>query len=153
MTTTDLEYNSPIPDGEFVVRFCRKYTWKVKRDGTYNIRAKAFRSGRSPANDISVNWLGHFKGDESFCLNRVCETTTYCGINGCGIFVRLDTTSIRKIYIESLNESLITRYRPEEDGKNPSHAEICPGGDAVFKALALHANKCGVVLEVPDAHK
>ena len=153
MTTIDLKYNAPIPDGEFVVRYCRKNTWEMRRDGSVSIRAGAFKSGSNPLNDISVNWLGHFGRDEEKTLNKVCETTSYCGINGSGRFLRLITTDIRKIFVESLGRSLVTKYRPGPNNTNPSHADICPSGDAVFKALALCAKHHGAILEVPDKYK
>ena len=153
MTTTNLEYDDPLPDDEFIVRYCRKYSWKLKNDGRRTIEAKAFRSGRDPLADISVNWMGYFGRNDSKSLNGVCETTTYNGINRDGLFAKLNTTDIKKIYIESLGRKLITKYRPECDGQNPSHAEICPPGDDVFKALARLASEHGTILEVPENHR
>lgn len=150
---TRLNYGDLIPDEEHVVRYCRKNKWKKKNGEGYEIKADAFRSGSDPTADISVNWLGYFGNDEAVSLNKVCETTTYRGINESGVFLKLNTTEIRKIFVESLGRPLATKYRPGCNNKNPSHAEICPSGDAVFKALALHAESHGTVIKVPDDYK
>ena len=150
MTTTDLQYDDPIPDGEFIVRYCRGCTWKRRSNGKHRIKAGAFKSGSSPLYGISVNWMGYFSSDDNTSLNEVCETTTYGGINENGLFVKLSTSDIRKIQIESLSERLDIKYRPECDNKNPSHSEILPTGEPVFKALATLAKEQGVMLEVPE---
>lgn len=153
MTKTILNRNDPIPDNEFVVRYCRKTGWKRKRNGSYNIKPNAFKSGTSPDDGVSVNWLGYFRRSESESLVKVCETTTYCGIDGHGRFLRLNTTDIRKFGSESMGTPLVTRYRPGSNNTNPSHAEIFPGGNRAFNALAACANRRGKVLEVPDEFK
>ena len=94
--------------------------------------------------------MGYYSSDDNTSLNEVCENTTYRGINKEGKFVKLNTTDIRKIRIESLGKPLEIKYRPECDDENPSHSEICPAGDAIFKALARLANEKGVILEVPE---
>lgn len=146
---TELKYGDLIPDGEYVVRYCRKYSWKMRRDGSFRIKAGAFKSGSSPLSGVSVNWLGYFGRDDEIALNKVCETTSYRGIEASGRFLKLDTADIRKINIESLDRTLVTKYRPGRNGTNPSHAEIFPSGDAVFKALALCAQHRGAILETP----
>ena len=153
MPKIDLKYGDPIPDAEHIVRYCKRKTWKRKRGGGYEIRAGAFKSGSNPLGGVSVNWLGHFGKDEEAALKKVCETTTYMGIKGSGRFLRLNTTEIRKIVVESLGRSLVTKFRPGCNNTNPSHAEIFPSGDAVFKALALCAESHGAILEVPDNYK
>ena len=150
MTTTELKYDDPIPNDEPISRYCRGNSWKKRSNGDCKIKAKAFRSGSSPTDDISVNWMGYFGSDDSISIYQVCETTTYNGINKKGIFVKLNTTDIRRIHIESLSQNLNIKYRPECDDENPSHSEICPAGDAVFMALAKLANEKGTIIEVPE---
>ena len=153
MTANDLQYDDPIPDDEFVLRYCRGNRWKLRSNGRYRIKAGAFKSGSEPLADISVNWMGYYGDDDNISLNKVCKYTTYNGINKDGKFVKLNTTDIRKIHIESLSGNLDIRYRPERNDKNPSHADICPSGDAIFKGLARLANEKGVVLEVPEKYR
>ena len=80
-------------------------------------------------------------------LQRVCETTTYQGIDQSGKFVKLKSGDIRKIYIESLHTNLSAFYTPSHS--NVSHAKIRPSGDAVFAALAAHSERYGSLLDVP----
>ena len=148
MATIDVKPGDPIPDDEYIVRYCRKYSWERRLSGGYKVKTKAFRSGSDPDGGISVNWLGRFGKNEEISLKKVCETTTYGGINSDGVFLKFNTRDIRKISIESLPGSLGTIFCP--DKPNESHAEIRPSGDAVFKALALHAESHGSLLEVPS---
>ncbi len=97
--------------------------------------------------------MGYYGYNDNTSLNKVCKHTTYKGINRNGVFVRLSTSDIRKIQIESLSEPLDIKYRPGYDDKNPSHSEILPAGDPVFKALATLAKERGVTLEVPEEYR
>ena len=118
-----------------------------KRGEGFRVRARAFRSGRYLEAAKSVNWLGYFGEDDQFALQRVCETTTYQGIDQRGRFVKLKSVDIRKIYIESFHTNLSAYFTPSRF--NVSHTEIRPSGDAVFTALAAHAERYGSLLDVP----
>ena len=72
---------------------------------------------------------------------------TYQGIDQRGRFVKLKSVDIRKIYIESFHTNLSAYFTPSRF--NVSHTEIRPSGDAVFTALAAHAERYGSLLDVP----
>jgi hypothetical protein len=147
MPTSEVQPGEVLPDEEHVVRYCRRGSWRRLRGEGFRVKARAFRSGRHPEAAISVNWLGYFGEDDEFALQRICETTTYQGIDQSGKFVKLNSGDIRKIYIESLHTNLSAYFTPSHS--NVSHAEIRPSGDAVFVALAAHAERYGSLLDVP----
>jgi hypothetical protein len=147
MPTSEVQPGEVLPDEEHVVRYCRRGSWRRLRGEGFRVKARAFRSGRHPEAAISVNWLGYFGEDDQLALQRVCETTTYQGIDQSGKFVKLKSGDIRKIYIESLHTNLSAFYTPSHS--NVSHAEIRPSGDAVFAALAAHSERYGSLLDVP----
>ena len=147
MTMSEVRPGDALSDDEQLVRYCRRGSWRRLRGEGFRVRARAFRSGRHPEAAISVNWLGYFGEDDEFALQRICETTTYQGIDQSGKFVKLNSGDIRKIYIESLHTNLSAYFTPSHS--NVSHAEIRPSGDAVFVALAAHAERYGSLLDVP----
>ncbi len=147
MTRSEVRPGDALPDDEQIVRYCRRGSWRRLRAEGFRVKARAFRSGRHPEAAISVNWLGYFREDDQVALQRICETTTYQGIDQNGKFVKLSSGDIRKIYIESLHTNLNAYFTPSHS--NVSHAEIRPSGDAVFVALAAHAERYGSLLDVP----
>lgn len=144
----EINEGEPIPDGEYVVRYCRPGAWSLRDSGGFVIHQDAFHNHLHPNEGVSVNWLGYWCENLKCALQKVRETMTYKGLRKEGRFVSLNSTGIKTTRAKGSRSSLELLHRPR--GKNKSHAVILPPGRETEAALRALAEKDGQLLEVPD---
>ena len=148
MSKHSLKKGDPIPDDEYVVRYCQEGTWTIEREIGYVFFQEAFESERFPDEGVSVNWFGYWRGGDEHALRRILETTGHKGMRQEGRFLRLKSDDIRKLGLESSNNHLNVYYHPR--GENKSHSEILPPGDEARIALRVHVEQAPCVMEFPS---